>query len=364
MKYEWINAPVPSNITGDDLRFFSSLTPSKVGIPDIKYINNAFVNHQGLVIKNGFLVKGCALNLLGSEDNAFYFPFWKLALEQYLVCKFGKSLKAVNLKGPQQYLLIHSKWFNYSFWINSFILRLIMAEEAGLLPKVKLICPEEWYNIPYVKQSLEVFNVQHEVIPVDDHIFADKLVMPETREWTASFYPPHINKIRERLVPEALKRTTIKDFADRIYLTRRQRRVRCVENEPEVIELLKNYGFKAVGFEDISFWDQVAIMHHAKYFISLHGAGFSNVLFMQAGAKVLELINKPYAKAEYKFPFWKLTHAAGHKYFAQFCDITDPSVTKLKRGSEYDDEGTYLVNQNVITDITLLKTNIEQMLTA
>ena len=79
------------------------------------------------------------------------------------------------------FLLIHSKWFNYSFWINSYLLRLIQAEEAGLLDKVKLIYPKEWDNIPYVVESLKCFNVKKEIIPLDTNLFIENLIMPETR---------------------------------------------------------------------------------------------------------------------------------------------------------------------------------------
>lgn len=360
MKRANVVTAMPENIaTRDQYKFFEPLKQFNVRIPQIKELSEVFVSHQGLVLKNGLLVRGCALNLCGKEDNTFYYPFWRNTIEQYAVCRFGKSLESIQLRGPQKYLLIHSRWFNYAFWINTYLPRLIMAEKDGDLKSMKLIYPEEWKNLAYVNQSLEAFPIQHEVIKKDVHVFVEKLVFPETRDWTNSFYPPHVKGIRQRLLHEAEKRTGNKIFPKRIYLTRAQRGVRCVENEKDVIELVKQYGFEAVTFENLSFWEQVAMMSRAESFISLHGAGFANVLFMPEGASVLELINRQYANAEYKFPFWKLSCAAGLKYHAQFCDVVNPGVSRLMNAASVkEDERNFLVNQNVFVDLDLLMKNL------
>jgi hypothetical protein len=277
MSYVTINTPLPTNITPYQLeKYFKPIAKAEVKIPSLREINHSFVSHQGLVLKNGLLADGCALNLSGHEDNTFYYPFWRNTIEQYLVCRFGKSLRSVKLNGNEKFLLIHSRWFNYAFWINCYLPRLIMAEQTGRLRNMKLIFPEGWKKLHYVTQSLEAFNIECEVVPNDHHLFVKRLILPETREWTNSFYPPHVQGIRERLVPEAFIRCAITSFPKKIYLTRKQRGVRCVENEQEVLACLTEFGFKAVVFENLSFWEQVKMMSEAEAFVSLHGAGFAN----------------------------------------------------------------------------------------
>jgi hypothetical protein len=356
-----LSALLPLNLTDSTKHYFESRRNYSVRAPKIQFIKNAFVSEQGLVVKNFFLNRHCALNLLGKEDNTFYFPYWKLTLEQMLVAKFGKSIKSVQLNPKQQYLLIHSKWFNYSFWVNSCLVRLQMAEQAGLLNDVLLIYPEAWKNINFVNESISCFNVSKQTIPHDHHMFVPNLVMPETREWTASFNPVQIQNVRERVLPYALKNSEMKRFSKRIYLTRAKRTVRCVENEEEILPILKEFKFEIVSFENISFWDQVALMHHAEVFVSIHGAGFSNVMFMQPGASVLELINQLYAEVEYQFPFWKLSSAAQLNYYAQFCSIKTGASSLLKRGMMHDTEHKYLVNENIIVDKVIFRENIKKM---
>lgn len=340
-------------------KYFSPLRKSKIKDAKIKYIKNAFINNQGLVLKNGLLVSGCAFNLIGNKDNTFYFPFWKLVLEQMVVSKWGKSLKSVHLK-KESFLLIHSKWFNYSFWINSYLLRLIQAEEAGLLDKVKLIYPQEWDSIPFVVESLKCFNVKKEVIPLDTNLFVENLVMPETRDWTNSFSPNEIKKVREKIVPIALKKTSIIDFSKRIYLTRKNSRARSIQNEDELLPILEKNDFQIIVFDDLSFWDQVAMMHYAECFISIHGAGFSNMLFMKEQSLVMELVNQSYADIEYKFPFWKLANACNLNYFVQFGSVQNKN-TKLVRGSNPKPNDNYLVDENIIINKELFEMNINRM---
>jgi hypothetical protein len=354
---------LPENNSQTYEYLYKKYVNTSVHIPQIKNIKNAFVTHEGLVVKKGLLVNGCAFNLRGKEDKTFYYTFWRTAIEQFLVSRYGKSLPSVHLKLPQTYLLIHSKWFNYSFWVTGFLPRLIQAEAAGWLKKSKLIVPEGWKKIPYVWDSLMAFDIEFEIIPDGHHIFADNLIMPETRQWTASFYPPSIKNTRIRLVTEALQRetNTDKNFS-RIYLTRTKRGVRCVENEDEVIELVKKYDFVPVVFEDLTIWEQISLMNRATHFISIHGAGFSNIMFMKPDAKVLELINLPYAQQEYTFPFWKLANAAQLKYFSQFCDVKGAANSLLSYGKKNsENELEYLVNQNIIVDIAELEKNLKVM---
>ena len=361
MKSQIIITDLPLNFDENSMdKYFTPLRKSKIKNCKIKVLKNTFVNSQGLVLKNGLLVRGCAFNLIGNKDNTFYFPFWKLVLEQMVVSRWGKSLKSVHLK-KEFFLLIHSKWFNYSFWINSYLLRLIQAEEAGLLDKVKLIYPKEWDNIPYVVESLKCFNVKKEIIPLDTNLFIENLIMPETREWTNSFSPTEIKKVKEKILPFALKNATIKDLPNRIYLTRKNSWARSVENENELLPILEKYGIEVIAFDDLSFWDQIVIMNNAEMFISIHGAGFSNMLFMKDGTAVLELVNQSYADLEYKFPFWKLANACNLKYFVQFGSIKS-NEKKLIRGKGQKENEEYLVNENIIIDKQLFEKNLLKMM--
>jgi len=352
---EELNFTLPKNLNEFELNLIAKYRLKEVEPSTVKFLKNAFVSHEGLVMKNFTLVKRCAFNLNGKLDNTFGKIFWKLTLEQYLVSKYGKSLKGNKIKEPLY--VVHTKWFNYSFWVTDCLVRLMLLEEEDVLKSALLIYPEEWDEINFVTDSLKAFNVKTYRLPKGEHVFAEKLYLPETRAWTSSFSPTQLQKVRQKLVDYAVQLNFESIHSDRIYLTRKSRGVRTIENEDEVIALLTAHGFSIVDFGTLTFWEQVTTMHKAVAFVSIHGAGFANILYMNEGAYVLELINKSYAEKEYKFPFYHLASALNLNYQAQFGSILTQTKSELfNYSNDYKaNEANYLVNQNIFIDIASLK---------
>ena len=355
---EFLNYRLPKSLELKNYNLIKSRRLDYIIPSRLKVLKNVFISHEGLVLNKMFLSKRCAFNLKGNKDNTFGFIFWKLTLEQYLVSKFGKSLKAVKIKEPV--LLIHTKWFNYSFWVTDSLLRLVIAEENGILDKVKLIYPEEWGNIDFVNSSLEAFDLEKLKIPKGEHIISKKLYLPETRDWTSSFSPDQISRVRKKIVNYSNKLNLSLNYSDRVYLTRKSRGVRSIENEEEVIKLLKEYDFSIIDFGELTFWEQVEVMKKANCFISIHGAGFANILYMKDGASVIELINESYAEKEYKFPFYHLANSLNLNYMAQFGCVENKETALFNYKDNYNvADKDRLVNQNIIIDLHLLQTNLE-----
>ncbi len=357
----YIKTNLPQNIQENEVYLFSQRQYSIQTTPRIKRLKNVFVNQQGLVLKNGLLVKGCAFNLAGKSDTTVYFPFWRKVIEQYLVCKFGKSLKYIRLKDDNAYLLIHSAWFNYSFWVNSYLIRLISFLKTNNNSNIYLIYPEEWDKISYVKQSLDYFKIKKQIIPADHHIFVKNLILPETRDWTSSFYVCNIRYVYDWFRPFVTRHKIYSE--KKVYLSRKKRNVRCVANEEEILFVLKKYNFEVYDFDEMSYMEQVDLMMHTSHFISIHGAGFSNMVFMQPQKSVMELINIEYAKLEYTFPFWKLADALDLNYFYQFGSV-NANFSKDLIKEVYDKEKKYLVNENIHIDTTMFEKNILKMLSS
>lgn len=353
-----VKKPINNNLELTEI--LNSKLKYNVCYPKIKEINNAFVTYDGLVLKNFILVKGCAFNLKGKEDNTFYYQFWREAIEKFLVSKYGKSIPSIHLDSTQKYLLIHSKWFNYAFWINAFLPRLFQA--IKLDSNIVLIAPESWKTIPFVMQTLEKIEIKKEWIPIDHQIFVKKLVLPETREWTSSFHPEIIKSTKNELI-KLLNAKSDQEFPKKIYLTRAKRGNRCAANEGQVMEVLSRYGYKSITFEGLTIWEQIEMMSQATHFVSIHGAGLSNLMFMNKNTAVLEIINKTYASLEYTFPFWKLANCLDLNYFMLLSEPEEKSNFKLSFGKYIlnNDENSYLVNSNLIIDMNEFSKIIHQM---
>lgn len=91
----------------------------------------------------------------------------------------------------------------------------------------------------------------------------------------------------------------------RIYVKRGNVSRRKVINEAEVINLLENYGFESVVMDNKTVQEQAEMFSETEAIVALHGAALANLLFIQPGVKVIELIpynyvnNCFYAMANY-----------------------------------------------------------------
>lgn len=82
--------------------------------------------------------------------------------------------------------------------------------------------------------------------------------------------------------------------ANKIYVSRGSASRRRVVNELEVESLLQNYGFTTVHMDSKSVSEQAQIFSDAQVVIAPHGAALTNLLFIQAGTKVIEIFPDGY----------------------------------------------------------------------
>lgn len=348
----------PINIKDSEKKLFDKVNDYIISIPKIKKLKNVFVTNNGFVLKNGILNAKSGLNLKSKYDHTFYFNYWKTTLEQYLVCKFGKSIPSIYLK-DKTYLLIHSKWLNYSFWITEYVQRLTRVEQEMGLDKLILLYPEEWDNIPYINETLSAFQIKKFRIPGGHHLFIEQLIFPEVREITSYFCPDHIKRVRNRLLSEAKNRSKLTEFHKKIYITRGINVKRAIGNEMEIQQCFKENGFEIISFEKISVWEQIMYMNHADIVFTNHGAGFSNVIFMEPKKIALEFLEKDFAHYANPFPHWKLASAVNVHYAYQLCrsDKTiDILYTPLRNTT--GEKRIEHVDRIIYVDIPLLVQNI------
>ncbi len=113
-----------------------------------------------------------------------------------------------------------------------------------------------------------------------------------------------------------------------LYISRRDSPARQVLNEDEVVACLAPFGFEVVTLSGKSVAAQAALFRSARIVVGPHGAGFSNLLFCQPGATVLEFFSPHYVN----FCYWMLAQGARLNYNyilgegPQFPDSIEPSL--------------------------------------
>jgi capsular polysaccharide biosynthesis protein len=203
----------------------------------------------------------------------------------------------------------------------------------------------------FAKDSLEPFTFKNIFyIPPAKGVLVRTLCMPQIKPVMASYNPVALNDLNNIYIDyvNSVKKITC-NLGERIYVSRKKSRRRKIENENEVIEILNKYNFTVIYNEDYSFFEQVAIYSQVKYLISIHGAGLTNMLFMQSPAAIFELHKKQTNTSDqHSLIFWYMADALGLKYYHQICEPTDN-----------DDD---FFEADFIVDIELLKRNLKLMM--
>jgi capsular polysaccharide biosynthesis protein len=133
-----------------------------------------------------------------------------------------------------------------------------------------------------------------------------------------------VNSSLAALRDRGLRRIEGLDFSDlpkKFYVGRdtRQSRTRHMEGEDELFDHLRLFGFEYVVFENMHPLEQIALMANAEVMISYHGAGFTNMLFANPEAYVIEVGTLQTAMKRWG-DFWPVANAARCKYISFFAD--------------------------------------------
>ncbi len=348
-KKQEIHIPIPSNIDEAYKPLYehkSSYVCPELGVKKYK---NVFVSHEGLCLQHFRLLPYSSFNICTSYDKSFGWQYYRLVIEQYLVSTYGKSLKKIILDDDANYALIHTKWANYSFWITSSLVRLLMLQNSG--KDFTLLYPEDWDNIAYIQETLKIFpNLKYKRIPEGVHVQVKNLLLPEVRPFTACFNGVELQMVHDYIVARIPEEYKSRTYTERIYVTRTKAKYRKIANEQEVVALLEKYGFSVIDFDDMTFWEQVAQMQAAKYIVAIHGAGMANIVFANPKTKILELLHEYKSPSAYRLPYWVASSLTGKEYRCTFSKLV---------GNKDD---SIIISNDLFVNLFILENHIKQML--
>jgi len=300
-------------------------------------LRNVRVNSDSLLFKNLRVLPHSFVNAADRPEYKKPRFLLRFFIRNYLrrkVTKFNKDC-----------LWFINSWSeNYFHWMADAIPRLFAAR--GRLANATVLLPFSYEHIEYVKSSLRAFGTLDLTFIPENEVFSlENLILPTETAMTGNYNDDLIRKVREFYAQYYSYKKPLLNFGDKIYISRSRASKRRILNENELVALLREYNFHIVHFEDFSFDEQVNIALNTKYLISNHGAGLTNMLFMNPGNFVLELRKEGDTHGNCYF---SLASALDLNYLYQTCR------------PENADE--HFHSANVIVDSELLRDNIELML--
>jgi capsular polysaccharide biosynthesis protein len=179
----------------------------------------------------------------------------------------------------------------YYHWFCDALPRLEILRRQFPLSELTLLLPSKFRSQPYVLESLQAFGLKRVHLL---HRF-------ERMRCRELWFPSHVSitGFHDSSVMQSLRATFRQHHAalsggrtqvhPRLYISRRLATRRCIANEHEILPVLADYGFQTIVAEQLSWREQLRLAAEARYLVSNHGAGLTNMLMMPAGSSVLEI---------------------------------------------------------------------------
>jgi hypothetical protein len=215
----------------------------------------------------------------------------------------------------------------YFHWMTDALTRLLTVRDR--LDDLVLMLPAGYEKIEFVRASLGAFAVKNvEYIRDNEVLHCRKLLMPTHTAPSGHFNEKLICGVREILLPESGE-IGADELSERIYISRRRAAKRRILNEDEIDPVLRKFEFQTVQPEELSFVHQAQRFSRARYVVTNHGAGLTNMLFMRSGS-VLELRHQTDRIRNWYFT---MSSALNLNYFYQLCppanEAEDPHTVDL-----------------------------------
>jgi capsular polysaccharide biosynthesis protein len=222
---------------------------------------------------------------------------------------------------------------NYFHWVAECLAKLMMVNSIPELSSLPLLISDTLH--PNLIRALEVINAgARPIVRLRDGLVhrVKTLIYPSDVSRILDHYHGALDLradflLSPRRIAEAVDCIRGRTWAykgkpfRKLYLTRRNARVRLLRNEAEVELLLLRQGFEIVELTGRSFDAQVALFSQAACIVAPCGAALTNLLFCQPGTRVLAFQSSHPCSNRYIFSH--LAHIAGVDLRSLLCPAGD-----------------------------------------
>ena len=328
----------PANFRKGDEAYFGGPDPGcRIEASDVASYRHVLLTSEGIIYKNG---------ISQAEYITCYESDFKHYRRRYLAHVLLRH-KRFKIDQSETYLLIFDNYSGpkgFAHWVSDGLKKLVEVTEE--MKRYTLIAPyyfEEKDSI--YEQTLRAFDFKAIVyLPKDSYVWVRQLVAVRSIGQSGDYHPVNAMKLRDyfwnrfRLNPAHAS-------GGRLYISRKKATRRYVENEEEVMAVLKPLGFKTVCMEEHSFEEQLRMVFGASHVMSIHGAALSHIHFMRPGTSVFEFRKRFDGE---NCMFYALADVLSVNYYYQFCDSTHVSDAAN--------------NFNLLVDIPELRRNLDLFL--
>ncbi len=277
--------------------------------------------------------RACRLEGVDMLPNGYLIAGSKILPETFAVPRHGKGMLKAQLRAAEQGirsrhvalidhgLAITDEFSNGFFhWICDDLPRLEALELAMPGERSRVLVVPAMADFPYVLQSLAAYALGgvHVLRPHERARFSELLVLSQVAP-TGNYRPALMRAVRARFRARAGVSAPMR----RLFISRAGAPKRRIANEAELYPVLERWGFELFVPERLSFEEQVRAAASAAIFAGNHGAGLTNMCWMNPGARVLEIRRRGDMENNC---YYSLACALDLEYQYLLCDVVSESV--------------------------------------
>jgi hypothetical protein len=326
---------LPANFRAEDAALFEYDIEQLIPPTRLVELRGVSVSSEGILFKRGRILP----ESFSSPVILEYFLRRRRSVLKFLATN---RLFRRRKKFGARTLWITDNWSNgYFHWLADALPRLFAVRE--LARNLVLLLPECYERLEFVQSSLKLFSLGGvEYVRAGEVFVCERLLFPTHTASSGNYNEGLLRELREFILAAYRVRP---DARRRVYVSRARASKRKIVNEEEVRGVLTEFGFEVVHFEDYGFGEQARLAAESKHLVSNHGAGLTNMLFMQEGGSVLELRREGERERNW---FFNLANAARLDYYYQTC------------APEHADDSPHTAN--LVVDTRRLRENLSLML--
>tara|TARA_B100000886_G_scaffold70307_1_gene44641 strand:- start:28598 stop:29623 length:1026 start_codon:yes stop_codon:yes gene_type:complete len=271
----------PKNLKSEDNHLFNHEYSKTIEKSKVKIINNVYISDSKIKKFKYFryMTKQWRMNPLTVKDKLSYFL-------TDLISLFQKNDNKETITIEKAIWAIDSRSNQYFHWLTDAMQRL--ESSKNFHSSHKIILTSAFSDYLYVEDSLDILGIEFINLSNEKNYFVKELVLAERVSPAGNFRKEIIKSIASRLKNNSKKNK--KDISyEKVWVSRQNAEKRKIINFEQIEPLLKKQNFKILEFENIKFSETIEILKNCKIIGGVHGAGLTNMIFMNEYSKVIEL---------------------------------------------------------------------------
>lgn len=186
---------------------------------------------------------------------------------------------------------------NYFHFLFDVLAKLKIYEQLDSLKKIDFFYVHE--ILDWQKKIFNLFEIHDSQLissKVYKHVRVKNIIAVEHPWYQKGFVQDEIINLPEWIVfwlrEKFINLSKKFECSERIYIDRSDSKFNhCkIINNQEVINYLKNFGFKSYQVSKLDFLEQIYLFKNAKIIVGPHGAAFSNIIFCKPNINLIEII--------------------------------------------------------------------------